>query len=123
MLGERIDNFLKTHKPQRTFVAVMLLQDAAQGQMYDFLTLAEEMEEREGQYRSVLSTRKGAIKSIEPFVKSPTEDKDDELIADAAEVGRVQQQTGDSRPAELGAGDAGTGGEGASGRTFLCGRS
>ncbi len=60
-----------------------ILQDAAEGNMHDFLTLAEEMEEREMQYRTVLSTRKAAVKGIEPFVKSPTEDKEDIAIADA----------------------------------------
>jgi phage gp29-like protein len=60
-----------------------VLRDAAQGEMYDFLTLAEEMEEREFQYRSVLGTRKTAIKGIEAFVKAPTEDAQDIEIADA----------------------------------------
>lgn len=60
-----------------------ILRDAAQGEMYDFLTLAEEMEEREFQYRSVLGTRKTAIKGIDVFVKAPTEDAADVEIADA----------------------------------------
>lgn len=60
-----------------------ILRDAAEGNLHDFLTMAEEMEEREMQYRTVLSTRKAAVKGIEPFVKSPTEDKADIAIADA----------------------------------------
>jgi len=60
-----------------------ILRDAAEGNLHDFLTMAEEMEEREMQYRTVLSTRKAAVKGIEPFIKSPTEDKADIAIADA----------------------------------------
>lgn len=60
-----------------------ILRQAAEGDLHDFLTLAEEIEEREPQYRSVLSTRKTAIKSIEPFVKAATEDAEDVAIADA----------------------------------------
>jgi phage gp29-like protein len=59
-----------------------IMRQAAEGDMLEFLTLAEEMEEREWQYRSVLSTRKTAIKSIEPFVQAASEDKDDVRIAD-----------------------------------------
>lgn len=60
-----------------------VLRAAGEGEMHDFLTLAEEMEEREPQYRSVLSTRKTAIKSIDPFVQAATGDAEDETIADA----------------------------------------
>jgi phage gp29-like protein len=60
-----------------------VLRDASQGDMLEFLTLAEEMEEREFQYRSVLGTRKTAIKSIEPFVKAASEDAEDVALADA----------------------------------------
>ena len=66
--------------PQRL---ARILREAAEGDMNDFLTLAEEMEEREWQYRTVLGTRKTAIKGIEPFVKAPTEDAADVKIADA----------------------------------------
>jgi phage gp29-like protein len=45
-----------------------ILRDAAMGEMQEFLTLAEEMEEREGQYASQLRTRKSAIKAIEPAI-------------------------------------------------------
>jgi phage gp29-like protein len=60
-----------------------ILRDAALGDMLEFLTLAEEMEEREFQYSSVLRTRKTAIKSIEPFVKAASEDAEHVKIADA----------------------------------------
>jgi phage gp29-like protein len=60
-----------------------VLRDAAEGDLVDFLTLAEEMEEREFQYRSVLGTRKTAIKSIAPNVKAATEDAEDVAIVDA----------------------------------------
>jgi phage gp29-like protein len=60
-----------------------ILRDAALGEMQDFLTLAEEMEERETQYAAVLSTRKRAIQSIEPQVEAASDDPDDVRIADA----------------------------------------
>lgn len=63
-------------------VAVILKQ-AAMGQNRDFLTLAEEMEEREGHYGSVLGQRKRALSGIDPIVKAPSDDKLDEKIADA----------------------------------------
>lgn len=63
--------------------AAAILREAAQGDMLEFLTLAEEMEEREFQYRSVLGTRKTAIKGIEAVVNAPTEDSEDQEIADA----------------------------------------
>lgn len=59
-----------------------ILRDAALGEMQDFLTLAEEMEERETQYASVLSTRKRAIQSIEPQVEAASDDPEDIRIAD-----------------------------------------
>lgn len=64
-------------------LARILKQAADGGDLHDFLTLAEEMEEREWQYRSVLSTRKTAVKSIEPFVQAATDAKEDVAIADA----------------------------------------
>lgn len=60
-----------------------ILRDAATGDMQDFLTLAEEMEERETQYGSVLGTRKRAIQSIEPVVKAAADDREAVKIADA----------------------------------------
>lgn len=61
----------------------VLRQAADGGDLFDFLTLAEEMEEREFQYRSVLGTRKTAVKSIEPFVQAASDRAEDVAIADA----------------------------------------
>jgi phage gp29-like protein len=44
--------------PQRL---ATLMQRAAEGDHHDYLTLAEEIEERDGHYRSVLGTRKLAV--------------------------------------------------------------
>lgn len=60
-----------------------ILRDAAMGEMTEFLTLAEEMEERETQYLSVLSTRKRALQGIEPQVEAASDDAEDQKIADA----------------------------------------
>lgn len=61
-----------------------LLQSANQGMDYDLLTLAEEMEERELHYGSVLGTRKRAIEGLEIIVESGVEgDSKSEEIADA----------------------------------------
>lgn len=52
----------------------------------DYLTLAEEMEERDLHYHSVLGTRKMAVSGLEVMVESPTDDKEDmkitEFVAD-----------------------------------------
>lgn len=48
----------------------------------DFLTLAEEMEEREWHYRSVLSTRKLAVSGLDIVVEAVTDDARDIEIAD-----------------------------------------
>ena len=51
-----------------------ILDSAAEGEYQDFLTMAEEMEEKDLHYFSMLSTRKNAIKgcarSLEPFDES-----------------------------------------------------
>ena len=60
-----------------------ILNDAANGITEEFLALAEEMEERDLHYRSVLNTRKIAITGIQPIVISAdTEDPQAEAIAD-----------------------------------------
>lgn len=61
--------------------AARILIDAAQGEMLEFLTLAEEMEEREFQYRSVLGTRKTAIKGLSPVIEPASKDSEDREIA------------------------------------------
>lgn len=60
-----------------------ILRQAANGYPDRFFVLAEEMEERDLHYRSVLGTRKLAITSIEPIVVPASKDKRDEYIADA----------------------------------------
>lgn len=60
-----------------------ILRDAALGEMHDFLTLAEEMEERETQFAAVLSTRKRALQAVEPQVDAASDSAEDIAIADA----------------------------------------
>jgi phage gp29-like protein len=61
----------------------MLLQSAAEGDHRDYLTLAEEMEERDLHYASVLGTRKRAISGLEPTVEAAAEDAQAVKLADA----------------------------------------
>ena len=63
-----------------------ILQNANQGDDYDFLTLAEEMEEREAHYASVLATRKLAIEALPINVIAGGED------AKAAEIAEDVKQ-------------------------------
>lgn len=65
--------------PQRL---AMILLAADQGQIADYVTLAEEMEERDPHYASVLGTRKRKISGIEPIVEPASEDKADVALAD-----------------------------------------
>lgn len=58
------------------------LRDAARGDMYDFLTLAEEIEEREPHYRYVLETRKNSVTSLNVQVDPASEGARDIEIAD-----------------------------------------
>ncbi|WP_040728234.1 DUF935 domain-containing protein [Thiomicrorhabdus sp. Kp2] len=60
-----------------------VLESANQGDNYDYLTLAEEMEEREPHYGSVLGTRKRAIEGVKPAVESAADDAQSIKIADA----------------------------------------
>lgn len=60
-----------------------ILRQASQGYPDRFFALAEEMEERDMHYASVLGTRKRAITGIEPIVISASEDEHDEDIAAA----------------------------------------
>ncbi|MCX4025063.1 DUF935 domain-containing protein [Endozoicomonas sp. SM1973] len=57
-----------------------VLQEAAEGDMQAYLTLAEEMEEREPHYASVLRTRKFAVCSLDISVEHSTENKFTEEI-------------------------------------------
>lgn len=60
-----------------------LLRDSIEpgADLSDFLTLAEEMEEREPQYRMALSQRKLGIRNIDPVVEAASEDDADKEIA------------------------------------------
>ncbi len=60
-----------------------VLRAAAEGDAYDYLVLAEEMEEADLHYASVLSTRKRAVAGIEPVVEAASDDARDVEIADA----------------------------------------
>ena len=61
-----------------------MLQLAREGDANEFLTLADDMEEREPHYSSVLRTRKLAVSGIEPQVKPA--DKKDRKAVDIAEA-------------------------------------
>lgn len=67
-----------------------ILRGAADGNAQDYLTLAEEMEERDGHYASVLSTRKLALAGLDVRVDALSDDAKDIEIADA--VREIVQQ-------------------------------
>ncbi|QPC44506.1 DUF935 domain-containing protein [Kaustia mangrovi] len=60
-----------------------ILRRADEGDLHDFLILAEEIEEREPQYATVLGNRRRALTLIEPTVVAASDDKPDQEIADA----------------------------------------
>jgi len=60
-----------------------LLQRAVDGDAHDYLTLAEEMEEKEPHYASVLSTRKRAVKKLPTQIEAASNTPKDVEIADA----------------------------------------
>jgi phage gp29-like protein len=59
-----------------------LLDSAAQGNAHQFLTLAEEMEERDPHYAAVLGTRKRAVLGLSRKVESASDKLRDRKIAD-----------------------------------------
>lgn len=59
-----------------------ILTAAANGDAHQYLTLAEEMEERDAHYASVLGTRKLAVTGLDVIVESATDDKEDIRRAD-----------------------------------------
>lgn len=59
-----------------------LLQEAVHGTARSYLTLAEEMEERDLHYSSVLRTRKLAVAGIQPSIVPGGEDALDKALAD-----------------------------------------
>ncbi|MFI8744496.1 DUF935 domain-containing protein [Pseudomonas sp. NPDC077186] len=60
-----------------------ILQAAATGDHYSYLTLAEEMEEKDPHYAAVLGTRKRAVSGLPVTVEAASEDERDEQLADA----------------------------------------
>ncbi len=58
------------------------LRDAGRGEMHDFMTLAEEIEEREPHYRYVIETRRNAVTSLNVQVDPASEAARDVEIAD-----------------------------------------
>lgn len=59
-----------------------ILAAADDGDLTAYLTLAEEMEEREPHYRAVLSTRKLALTGLDVNIESPSDDPKDLEITD-----------------------------------------
>jgi len=60
-----------------------ILLSANEGNAESYLVLAEEMEERDPHYGSVLGIRKRAISGIDPIVKPASDSAEDKRIADA----------------------------------------
>jgi phage gp29-like protein len=60
-----------------------ILRDAAEGELREYLVLAEEMEEREPHYASVLGTRKRAVAGLPVTVEAASDEARDVEIADA----------------------------------------
>ncbi len=59
-----------------------LMRQADQGNMADYLAMAEEIEEKDPHYLSVISTRKRAVSQLEIIVDAASEDKADQENAD-----------------------------------------
>lgn len=60
-----------------------ILRSADEGDIHDFVILAEEMEERDPHYFSVLGSRKRVVSGVTPIVKSASESAADKRIAEA----------------------------------------
>lgn len=80
-----------------------LLQAAAEGDARDYLTLAEEMEERDLHYASVLGTRKLALAGLNIRVEAATDDAEDvrradmlRQVVDSPEFGELQTDLTDA---------------------------
>ncbi|MCB2256631.1 DUF935 domain-containing protein [Pseudomonas chlororaphis] len=80
-----------------------ILRAAAEGSAHDYLTLAEEMEERDLHYASVLGTRKLALAGLNIRVEAASDDAEDVRRADAlrelvgaAEFGELQADLTDA---------------------------
>lgn len=68
--------------PQRL---AAILRACDQGDLHEFLTLAEEMEERDAHYLSVMGTRKRVISGIKPVVIAAGDDAQSKKISEAVE--------------------------------------
>ncbi|WP_064116758.1 DUF935 domain-containing protein [Pseudomonas fluorescens] len=80
-----------------------ILQGAAEGSAHDYLTLAEEMEERDLHYASVLGTRKLAVSGLSIRVEAASDDAEDvrradqlKEIVDSPEFGELQADLTDA---------------------------
>lgn len=62
-----------------------VLKSASMGHPDRFMLIAEEMEERDAHYASVLGTRKRAITSVEPIVVAASKDAEDQRISEAVQ--------------------------------------
>ncbi len=69
-----------------------ILRSAAENDLRAYLILAEEMEERDPHYASVLGTRKRACSGIDPVVEAATDDARDQELADAVRE-RIAEST------------------------------
>ncbi|MAK91792.1 MAG: hypothetical protein CMI13_11220 [Oleibacter sp.] len=78
-----------------------ILRDAVDGDADAYLTLCEEMEERDPHYGAVLGTRKRAITGLESIVEAATDDQKDIEIADAVRVLIRRPEYGDMLDALL----------------------
>lgn len=76
-----------------------ILRNCDQGQIDDFLILAEEMEERDPHYLSVLGTRKRIISAVKPKVIAAGESTEEKRIAQAVED-RIANHDGWSKMVE-----------------------
>lgn len=80
-----------------------ILNAAAEGSAHDYLTLAEEMEERDLHYASVLGTRKLALSGLTIRIEAASDDAEDvrradalKAIVDAPEFGELQADLTDA---------------------------
>lgn len=76
------DDVASSLTPQRL---ARLMRDADQGNIVAYLTLAQEMEERDLHYRSVIHTRKMAVSAITPVLELPKDDSVSKEIAQHVE--------------------------------------
>jgi phage gp29-like protein len=70
-----------------------ILTACDQGDLVPYVTLAEEMEERDLHYASVLGTRKRAVSGVAPTVEAASDSARDKAIADAVRA-RIAEHAG-----------------------------